>query len=328
MSPTYSVLIIGCGAIAGGYDTERPVGTWPLTHAGAFQRHGGFRLAACVDIDFERCESFAQRWAVGSACRDMQAAASEAPYDIVSICSPTAMHAEHIEAALALGPQLIFCEKPITADLGDAGRLIDACEAAGVRLAVNLTRRWAPDVVRIRDDLATGRWGRVRAANAVYNKGVLHNGVHLVDLLRFLVGPLSLVAAGAPVFDFLDSDPTVPAILATEEGVTITLGIAHAADYSVFELEIVAERAVLTMEGGGSKWRIRCPVDSQHFPGFRVLDEGTVVMGEYDRAPANAVAEIHDALWKGESLSSTGRSAFEAQALCSLIRDAALLGRG
>ena len=53
MSPTatsdvLSVLIVGCGDMAGGYDEARECAEI-LTHAGAYAHHPGFAVAACVD---------------------------------------------------------------------------------------------------------------------------------------------------------------------------------------------------------------------------------------------------------------------------------------
>lgn len=242
---------------------------------------------------------------------------------MISICSPTALHAAHLEAAIALKPRLIFAEKPITADLDDTERLVTACDAAGVLLAINHTRRWAPDIVRLKGELASGQWGRVRAANGVYNKGALNNGAHLVDLLHYLLGDLRLVAVGEPLWDHWPADPTVPAILAAGDAV-VTLGVAHAADYALFELAIVAERGVVIMEDGGTQWRVRRAVDSPTFRGYRALDRGDWLSGEYDRAMLAAAAEIHEALTHGRPLSSTGRSAARAQKLCTQIIRTAL----
>ena len=50
----HEVLIVGCGNIAGGFDHEQPGTDTPFTHAGAYCRHGGFALAACVEPDAER----------------------------------------------------------------------------------------------------------------------------------------------------------------------------------------------------------------------------------------------------------------------------------
>jgi predicted dehydrogenase len=319
----HKVLIIGCGAIAGGYDADRPADSGPLTHAAAYRRHGGFELVACVDPDLAQRTAFAARWEVCAAVATIEEAASHGPFDVVSICSPTALHAAHLEAALGLRPKLIFGEKPVTSDLADTQRLVAACADAGILLAINHTRRWAPDIVRLKEELASGQWGAVRAANGVYNKGALNNGAHLIDLLHFLLGDLRLIAVGEPLWDHWTTDPTVPAILAAGE-VSCTLGIAHAADYALFELAIITERGVIVMEDGGARWRVRQAVDSPIFRGYRALDRGAWPMGEYDQAMLGAVTEIHEALTQGRSLSSTGRSAARAQEMCTTIIRTAL----
>ncbi len=281
-------------------------------------------MSACVDPDAERRNGFARRWAVEAAFADIDAARESGPYDVVSVCSPTALHAAHLNAALALRPRLIFCEKPVTSEMAATAQIVSACKEAGVLLAVNHTRRWSPDIVQLRDELASGRWGAVRAAHGAYNKGVLNNGSHMIDLLQFLLGPLTLQAAGAPIWDFWDDDPTVPAILSSASGAVVTLGSAHAADYALFELSIVTQHGVVTMEDGGASWRRRSCVDSVTFPGYKVLDRGNWHSGTYDRAMLAAITEIHDAISTGKPLASTGESAAITQELCAAIKSAAL----
>lgn len=321
MAQPLNVLIVGCGAIAGDYDVGKPPGTPPLSHAGAYSRHGGFRLAACVDPDEGRRNAFSSQWNVGTAHADLAEVTGD--IDVVSICSPTDLHAAHFDLALALRPRLIFCEKPITPTLADSERLVARCAEDGVLLAVNHTRRWAPDVVALRQQLAEARWGEVRSAYGIYNKGVLNNGSHMIDLLQFLLGPLRFVACGEPVYDFWPADPTVPAILATKAGLPISLAAAYAADFAQFELTLIAEQGTITMEDGGDRWRDRAKVDSIKFRGYRALDAGHWRDGRYDDAMFAAVSEIFQAITLGRQLSSTGKTALAAQRLCSEIRAAA-----
>jgi predicted dehydrogenase len=318
------VLIVGCGNIAGGFDAGRAATLAPLTHAGAYQRHGGFHIAACVEPDAQRRTAFMQRWGVAQGFAELDVAAAAAgPFDVISLCSPTSAHAAQIEPALALAPRLIFCEKPVTPTVAETAALVQRCESAGVPLAVNHSRRWAPDVRRLADELAAGAWGSVRSAVATYNKGVLNNGSHMVDLLHALLGPLELVSAGAAVADFWRDDPTVPALLRTAQGAPVHLNTAHAADYAVFELQLYTSTAVISMEDGGLQWRVRRVIDSPHFAGYRVLDGGERRAGEYAAAALAAVGNLHDALSGGAPLLSSGRSALAAQRMCEQIRRAA-----
>ena len=57
MSEPFSVLIVGCGAIAGGYD-EHGTQEVLLTHAGAYSQDSRFRIRACVEPDSDRRKQF------------------------------------------------------------------------------------------------------------------------------------------------------------------------------------------------------------------------------------------------------------------------------
>lgn len=323
------VLLVGCGNIAGGFDSARPDDAWPLTHAGAYRRHGGFTVDACIEPHAARRAAFMQRWAVGAGAPDF-ASLDAAPgrFEVIAICSPTACHGEHLDAALRLAPRLIFCEKPLTPRLAASERWVARCAEAGVLLAVNHTRRWAPDVVRVAAELSTGTWGAVRAASAVYNKGVLNNGGHLVDLLHALLGPLEVLATGAPVWDFWPDDPSVPALLRSHGGVNITLNVTHAADYALFEVQLVTQRGILVLEDGGQAWRVRRVVDSAQFGGYRGLDVGERFAGEYERAMTRAADNVYRAIRHGEALACSGEVALQAQRVCDDLRRRALAVAG
>ncbi len=317
------VLVIGCGNIAGGFDAERAATLPPLTHAGAYSRHGGFAVTACVEPDAARRQTFLQRWGVPRGFVDLPSVAAAGlcgSFDVISLCSPTAAHAQQLESALALKPRLIFCEKPVTPTVAQTAALVARCARAGVPLAVNHTRRWAPDVRRLAAELRAGTWGAVRSATGTYNKGVLNNGSHLVDLLHLLLGPLAVLQAGQAVADFWPDDPSVPALLQSDNGVPVHLATAHAGDVALFELQLVCEKAVITMEDGGLQWRVRRVVHSPHFAGYRVLDEGQRIEGEYLQATACAVDNLLQHLRSGTPLASTGHTALAAQRLCEQIR--------
>lgn len=319
------VLVIGCGNIAGGFDAAASPQDLPLTHAGAFSSHPAFRLTACVEPDASRREAFMRRWdvPVGFSSMDEVFAAPVRP-DVVSICSPTAAHADHIAAALRLQPRVIFCEKPVTPTAEQTRHWVLACEAAGVQLAVNHTRRWAPDVRRLRDELQGGAWGGLRSIAGLYNKGILNNGSHLVDLVQYLAGPLQMLAAGPAVHDFWPEDPTATALLRTVSGIPVTFATGHAADYAVFELQLVTAQGVLSMEDGGMRWRSRRFAESPRFRGYRALGPAEDLPGSYAQSMTAAIDNLHTAIADGAPLASTGHSALAAQVVCEQIRDAAV----
>ena len=319
------VLIVGCGNIAGGFDAERPTEALPFTHASAYLQHGGFTLVCCIDPDDVRRTAFCKRWGVSNASASIETLPFDVgSVDVVSICSPTDFHREHLEAALQLHPKIIFCEKPISPFFSDSLHCIQLCEAKGVLFAVNYTRRWAPDIVRFHGDIACGKWGGIRSFVAHYNKGILNNGGHVLDLLQYLLGTLSVKSVGKPIWDFWDKDPTVSAVLHSKSGVPIYLNTADARDYAFFEIQFVTEHGVIAIESGGLVWRIRRAIDSPTFKGYRALDSGETIEGEYYLAMTNAIKNLYDAICDGVSLASTGKTAIVTQQLCEEIRIAAI----
>jgi predicted dehydrogenase len=321
----YKVLIIGCGNMAGGYDLMQPEDALPLGHAKAFSKHGGFALIACVEPDAVKRTAFQQRWHVPDGYASLQEVEAEGgQFDVISICSPTHAHAEDIQLALAFKPKLIFCEKPVTKSVEETKRAMQACANKQVLLAVNYSRRWSPQVAQLKYELADGHWGAVRSVSAVYNKGLLNNGSHMIDLLLALFGPLRIVSVGKAVDDFFSDDPTVDATLLTPQGLPIQLNVAHAQDYALFEMQIITEKGVISMEDGGARWRLRYAKPSEKLAGYHFLNSGDWVEPQDSYALTGAVANIFDALQNGVPLASSGRNALQAQALCEHIKQIAL----
>ncbi len=323
----YEVLIIGCGNIAGGFDAARASNLPPLSHAGAYTRHGGFRLRACVEPDDDRRQAFAIRWGVAAEAASVaELEAVPGTYDVISICSPTAFHHEHLEQALAFLPRVIFCEKPLTSDVATAAQWVENCRSQNVALVVNYSRRWDPFLAEVIRQLHTGRWGAVRSVVGHYNKGIFNNGGHIVDLLLRLIGPLALVATANPVFDYSEFDPTVATLLTAKDGtVPVYLNPAHARDYAYFELEVVCELGVLRMESGGMGWQFRDAVPNPQYAGYRTLDTARHVEGHYVESMARAIGDLHRYLRDGTPVSSITEDVLSVQSLCKQIQQKALM---
>ena len=318
------VLIIGCGNIAGGFDAGKPgLPELPLTHAGAYTKDGRFEIVGCVEPDEAKREAFMRRWQVPLGFRAMdEVVNSGQTFDVISVCSTTRCHADDLRSCVKLGPKVIFCEKPVTTTAAETAQAIKSCNEANVLLAVNYTRRWDPMITELAKDIRMGRRGALRSVAGIYNKGLLNNGSHLLDLLAFILGPLNFVKAGKPINDGLADDPSVPVWLETAGGCPVQLSCGHAADYTVFELQLIFSEALVTMENGGMSWRERTPVDSQAFKGYRVLDEGVLRPGGYPKAMLCAVANIYECITGARPLISTGETALVSQQLCEMIGQA------
>lgn len=317
-----TVLIVGCGNIAGGFDENREIADLPYTHAGAYSLDRRFKITACVEPNEDRRAEFMNKWNVENGFSSIDEILSlDYQFDVISICSPTEFHPYHLEVALQLNPKLIFCEKPITFLLADSVKFVTACKVANVMMAVNHTRRWDSFSSQLRGDILSGRRGELRSIVGVYNKGILNNGSHMLDLLHFLIGLVNVVKVGQPLYDFFPNDPTIPVWLESENGIPIHLVCAHAEDYACFELQLIFSSGILTMEEGGLYWRNRCVVESTAFKNYQRLDDGIRQPGTYPQAMKKAIDNIYNAIASGnkDALISNGESALLAQNMCEKI---------
>ncbi|WP_298470631.1 Gfo/Idh/MocA family oxidoreductase [uncultured Erythrobacter sp.] len=322
----YKVLIIGCGAIAGGYDAERSPDDWPLSHAGAIARDDRFDIWACFDTDDDARYDFMDRWDVPICLGELEPPfAKPGDFDVVVIASPTQFHAEHLEYALTLRPKLVFCEKPLAADLEGARNLAAQFDTARIPLAVNYTRRWAPDLVELAQEVRAGDWGTLISAIGTYTKGIVHNGSHMVDLLGMFVGEMRVHSVGPGWCDFWDDDPTVSTMLTTGDlGLPIHLIAGDAEHVTHFELVLNYERGEIAMRDGGMRIETRRVQDSETFAGYRQLGLPERMPGRYPEAMTQAYANIAEALDTGARLASTAQNAIEAHKFCEEIRLKAL----
>jgi len=88
--------------------------------------------------------------------------------DAVYVPLPNHLHAEWTVAAARAGKH-VLCEKPLALSVADAERMVAACEEAGVLLQEAFMYRLHPSWVAVRDLVASGRLGHVRAVDVWFS---------------------------------------------------------------------------------------------------------------------------------------------------------------
>jgi myo-inositol 2-dehydrogenase/D-chiro-inositol 1-dehydrogenase len=81
--------------------------------------------------------------------------------DAVAICSSTNTHVDLLVRAAEAG-KAIFCEKPISLDLDEVTRALDAVASAHVPLQIGFNRRFDPSHRAVRDAVTRGDLGSLR----------------------------------------------------------------------------------------------------------------------------------------------------------------------
>ena len=98
-------------------------------------------------------------------------------------------------SAVEAGVRAIYTEKPFARDLEEADRILAACDARGVKVAVAHQNRAFPGPRLAQRLIADGKIGRLRALKA-YGKqdrrgggqDLMVLGTHMLDLMRFFAG--------------------------------------------------------------------------------------------------------------------------------------------
>ncbi len=319
MSNPLSVLVVGCGDIAGGYD-EWEGNEAVKTHAGAYSQDSRFSLKACVEPNAERRKAFMSHWHVDRGYEDLEEClAYEGPFDVVSVCVPTEFHADTLEKLLPARPGCVFCEKPLTGNLKETRYLVEAYEAAGVPMAVNYFRRWDPRIVALRDELASGTWGRIQAINGLYAKGLFNSGSHFFDMVHFLFGGLVPIKVLGQVDDGRIEDPTLSVFLQNETGLPVILVGTNYRFFYPFEIDLVLEFGRISIEDLGGQLRLRKVRPHPKYLHQQALDAGTWESTEMGSAMLRALDNIFGHLSTGTPITSNGRSALDVEELCSEI---------
>ena len=148
---TYRVGIIGCGGI--GRD-----------HARAYTTIPGVEIVAGAEINAENATRFTEQFGTVRIHEDYREMLAREELDLVSVCTWPPTHCDATVAAAESGVRGIMCEKPMATNLGEADRMLGACDAHGTRLAVGHQHRFDPQSVKARP---TDRRGRNRNPSAL-----------------------------------------------------------------------------------------------------------------------------------------------------------------
>lgn len=152
--------------------------------------------------------------AAGAIATDPATAVAVAGVQAVYVATPPALHEPHALAALAAG-RAVLVEKPLACDAAAAARIAAAAQQAGLFCMEALWTRFMPMTRWLREMLAAGTLGEVRAFSAEFmgsdlpdpgqslfapalgGGALLHRGIYPISLALAFMGPVAdITAAG------------------------------------------------------------------------------------------------------------------------------------
>lgn len=317
----YRVAIIGAGRI--GALLDDPADQLILTHAHGYKVCGGFEIAAFVDRELARAQVASTRWG-GLAFDSIRRLFETQVIDVASICLPDEFHYEALLSLAETPVKFIFLEKPPVRTTDEADAVRARYSGLPTKVLVNYTRRFVPEIRKIRQAISSGAYGDFLTGIGYYGKGLLHNGSHMVDLLQFLVGPVGEAAKISEIVDFYDDDPSISALLTMRRGGTFYLRHIDCRKFDVFELDLTFERKRIRICELGTIIEEHSIAEDRFFRGCRTLHKNVEYVTGHLKAMYHAISNIRNNLDRDEPLVCTLEESFDTVKTCSRI----LRGRG
>jgi predicted dehydrogenase len=197
MKSNLNFAIIGCGRIA--------------------QRHAEHisnlaELVAVCDINEKSADETGNKFNTKIFYNIDELLSANLDIDVISICSPNGLHADHSIKSLNAGYH-VLCEKPLAINIEDCGKMINAAEKSNKRLFVIKQNRFNPPIEAVKNILEEGKLGKIFNVqlNCFWNRdpkyyenswkgsmdldgGTLYTQFsHFIDLLYWMVGDVNEV---------------------------------------------------------------------------------------------------------------------------------------
>ncbi|PID26607.1 MAG: oxidoreductase [Candidatus Cloacimonadota bacterium] len=226
--------LVGCGRISS-------------KHADSLVNHiDNAELIAVSDPQGDRAEVLGKKYGV-NYYKDYVDMLNKEDVDIVSILTESGNHAKHAIDVVKRFKKHILVEKPMALTLKDADEMIRVCDENGVKLFVVKQNRYNLPVMKVREALESGKFGRMVMGTVrvrwcrpqrYYDQdewrgtwemdgGVFTNQAsHHVDLLEWMLGePVSVFAKSRTALADIETEDTGVAIIKFESG---ALGVVEA----------------------------------------------------------------------------------------------------
>lgn len=240
---------------------------------------------------------------------------SDPDIDAVVLVTPNSLHSGQTIAAAEHGKH-VFCEKPFAMTGFDARAAVDACEKANVSLAVGYSRRFHPEITKLRKMIADGELGTILHCEATMtfpnglflkpdawraNKaetpcgGLAPMGVHAIDGFIDLCGEIDEVYAQSfrRVVE-VDADDTTSILFRMKDGMSGYLATMTATGGG-FNFQIYGSKGFVKLEG------------MTHIAGAPSEERRFKLFGDCTFKPVKGPAEK----WQAESF-DVARAALEA----------------
>lgn len=161
---TFRVGLIGCGLFG-------------ESHLAALQAVPGTEVAAVYDLNAERAAALAEKYGIPTVATTLEELLSTS-IDTVHVATPEDHHRQPVVAALTAGKDVLV-EKPFAITLDDCQAMAACAQKTGRTLMVGHILRFDPRYTVLRDEISSGRLGKIVSMNA--RRGRMRGGFQMYE---------------------------------------------------------------------------------------------------------------------------------------------------
>jgi predicted dehydrogenase len=239
------------------------MGWWSDVLADAIQRSGKLEIVSCYTRSEEKRRAFAAKYRCLAAAT-YEAMLADPSIEAIINTTPNDVHLATTSAAAIAGKH-VFLDKPIANTIADGRAITAACREAGVVLALGYQRRRESQFRWIRRQIDDGRFGKLVNAEANISRDrlgkidltswryqaagmpggvMLQIGIHYIDVLEYLIGPIRAVRGQLAQLVLPGDNPDVASLmLEHENGALSTLNASYASASEYYLMNIYGRDA-------------------------------------------------------------------------------------
>jgi predicted dehydrogenase len=201
-------------------------------------QRGADRVQTVYSRSPERGEAFKARWDIPESTTDMQAAIDHPDTDTVIVALPNHLHEDAVKRVAAAG-KAVLCTKPLGRDAGEARRMLEAVEQAGVFAGYLEDLVYTPKTLKaikaVNDGaIGTVTWVRSRETHpgphsAWFWDGrltgggpIIDLGCHCIEIIRSFTGkgnrPVEVMCVTDTLVHPIDDEDNAIALIRFESG--------------------------------------------------------------------------------------------------------------
>lgn len=239
------------------------IGWWSDVLADACKRSDLFDIATCFTRSPDKRAAFAKKYNCAQA-ESYEAILDDPSIEAIINTTPNSIHLETTAQAAKAGKH-VFLDKPIANSVAEGLAIDEVCKKAGVVLALGYQRRRESHFRWIKSEIDAGRFGRLVQAEANISRDrlgkidlsswryqaagmpggvMLQIGIHYVDVLEFLMGPVKRVSGMSNRLVLPGDNPDIAnLILEHESGAISNLTASYASASEYYMMNIYGKEA-------------------------------------------------------------------------------------